>query len=414
MASTREGYLSIKKETNAGVAVKPTHPLRFQDGDMLLIRETIKNSPIQNNRAKNISASKGKINSEGSYNVVVDPNEIVYWLHGALGGLSSADISSETDASVYRHTINAANDLPSYSIEQGKGNLDDTTNNRQNYEVSRAFGAVVDMLKLSASDGDIMAEVSLKSQGIFQKASLIRDAAAGSSVAINVDTAEGLVATDDTVNISDLTPQNESDAIASLSTVANTITIASLANTYTVANRAKIELQPQTPSYSTAQRPFTFHMSKFQFGDDLTEAASATETNVEDWELTYNNNIQERYGSKRASPSVVAPTGYEADMSFTMYFESVQERDWYLDLTQRALIITITDNVIVSATDTAQVPFSIIVKIPDFRFTAYELPTANDDHYAAKIEGSAFYDASAGYKIRIEVVNGKAGTVYTA
>ncbi len=63
--------------------------------------------------------------------------------------MSSADISSLTDASVFRHTINMANTLPGMTIEQGKGNLSDTSSNRQKYQVDRAFGAMVDSFVLA-------------------------------------------------------------------------------------------------------------------------------------------------------------------------------------------------------------------------------------------------------------------------
>lgn len=113
--------------------------------------------------------------------------------------------------------------------------------------------------------------------------------------------------TADSVNIYDATPQNETDAIAAISTVNKTVQIATLGNSYTVANLAKIELLPQTPSYSTPAQLLTFENVSFQFGADLTAAASAAEENIEDREFSYENQLEERFGSLRASPSVIAP-----------------------------------------------------------------------------------------------------------
>lgn len=76
------------------------------------------------------------------------------------------------------------------TIEQGKGNIGDTTGNRQKYQVDRAFGAMVDSFVLSASDGIINMEVNILSHGVFQMAKLRADAAAGSNVDIFLDTVE--------------------------------------------------------------------------------------------------------------------------------------------------------------------------------------------------------------------------------
>lgn len=325
--------------------------------------------------------------------------------------MSSSDISSLTDGSVYRHTINMANTLPGMTIEQGKGNISDTTGNRQKYQVDRAFGAMVDSFVLSASDGIVNMEVNILSHGVFQMAKLRADAAAGSNVDISLDTVEGLVAAD-VVNIYDDTPQNETDAIVSIDSAARTIEIATLGNSYTVANYAKVELTPQTPSYSTPAKVMAFRHVRFQFGDDLTAAASAAISNVENWEITYQNNLEARYGSLRASPSVIGEKGATAMMTYTMYFTDVAERDKYLRLREQACIVTITNDEIVSATDTNDAPYSIKFEFNKVIIKSYEMATGTDELYAINVEATAFYDEGAGKALEIEVVNKRAGTVY--
>jgi hypothetical protein len=58
MASTRTGYLAVKRETTAAVAVKPTNFVRFKDGDIQSKQELIANNPIQNNRWNALNAVK--------------------------------------------------------------------------------------------------------------------------------------------------------------------------------------------------------------------------------------------------------------------------------------------------------------------------------------------------------------------
>lgn len=412
---TRLSYLAVKRETTVATAVKPTHFIRYKEGDIGYQQEIIANNPIQNNRRNALNAVKGKVTTEGTLSFDYDYNESVHWIAAALGGLVSADISSETDASVFTHTMTMANTLPSLSVEQGKGNLTDTTNNRQNYEVARSFGVLVNSFKISGSDGIVSMEVNVKAHGQFLKANLIGDAAAGSSVALKLDTIEGLVTTVDTVNIYDETPQSEADAIASLSVANTTITIATLGNSYTVADRAKVELVPQSPSYATLAQVASWYHAKFQIGDDLTDAATADFKNIENWEFEYMNNLEERFGSKRQSPSVIAPKGAKATLKYTVYFENVADRDLYLNQTKKAGIMTIVNNnEIISATDTDQNKYSLKIEMSDIRATSYENPTGTDELYAATVEGECYYDVSDGRAVRIIATNAKAGTEYTA
>jgi len=199
-----------------------------------------------------------------------------------------------------------------------------------------------------------------------------------------------------------------------LSLTANTITIATLANTYTMAKNPKVELTPLTPSYSTSAKVFTFSHCNFQFGADLTAAASATESNIEDWEFSFMNNLEERFGSLRATPSVIAPKGAKATLKFTKYFENVADRDLYLNQVKRACIFTICNNEIVSATDTLVAKYTFKIEMSDVRFTAYEMPTGTDELYAYTVEAECYYDGSDGRAVRFTGINSKAGTEYTA
>ncbi len=414
MASTREGYLAVKKESTVSTAVKPTHFIRFKDGDVDYNQDIIANNPIQNNRWNALNSVKGKVSTDGTYNVDLDVNECVYFLYMALGGISSNDISSATDGSVYKHELTTQNTLPALTIEQGKGNLSDTTNNRQNYQVDRAFGVLVDSINLTGADGLIGMSVNLKAHGVFQKANLVADAGTGLNVDVELDTVEGLT-TDDTVNIYDNTPQNEDDPIVSIAgSPTNTIEIANLGNSYTVAKEGKVELVPQTPSYADSAKVFSFIHASFQFGDDLTDAGTNATENIENWEFAYENNLEERYGSLRASPSVIAPKGGKATLKYTKYFENVQDRDRYLNQTKRACILTITNNEIVSGTDTNNAKYTVQIKMSDVRFTAHEMPTGTDELYAVSVEAECYYDTTDGQAVKVEVTNGKIGTTYTA
>lgn len=94
MVMTRLGYIAVKREATLATAVKPSHFLRFKDGDLKYAQEVIENNPIQNNRWNALNAVTGKISTDASFNIDLDYNECVHFLSAALGGMSSADISS--------------------------------------------------------------------------------------------------------------------------------------------------------------------------------------------------------------------------------------------------------------------------------------------------------------------------------
>lgn len=143
MALTRLDYLLIGREANRAVAVKPTKPLRFKDGDVMAKTEIIANNPIQNNRWLALNAVKSKITADGSYNFDFDYNEAVHIISAAMGKMTTTDIGSTANA-VFSHLCEVANSIPTFTLEQLKGDGTDTSNNRQNYMVDRAFGVMVD------------------------------------------------------------------------------------------------------------------------------------------------------------------------------------------------------------------------------------------------------------------------------
>ena len=416
MALSREGYIAVKRQviSTPSVAVVPTHFLRFKEGDLEKKIDNIVNNPIQNNAWGALHVVKGVETCEGNFKFDVDANECVHIFANALGGLVTADISSQTDASAFSQTITVASSLPNLSWEQGKGLLTSSANNRQDYRVMRGYGTYINNFTLRGAEGLLELEANLMSLGIFDVARMLNDEAAGSSVVLDLDTVEGLVATTDIVNMIDDTPQNEVDAIASLSLTAKTITIATLGNSYTVANRARVTLEPLTPSYSVAAQTMTNNMVDFRFGSSVSGAASAAEENVENWEITFSNNLEARRGSIRPSYGVIAPKARSCKVKFTKYFETRADADRYFLATRRACVISITSPNIISATDTGNTKYTVTINLSDLRFTAHEMTTGTDELLAYDIEAEAFYDTSDARAIQIIVKNASAGTVYTA
>lgn len=228
------------------------------------------------------------------------------------------------------------------------------------------------------------------------------------------DNVEGVVAGDAGKLIETVGGTYENVTVVAVDVSTQSIGFASVTSTaFTVANKAKFELLPQTPSYQTS-RVNSFVDVKFRTGDTVALANVADPQNVENWEINYMNNLEERYGSLRKSPSVIGEKGAKATIKYEKYFENVADRDAYRNQIKSAMVCTISNNEIVSATDTTQGKYTITFEFSDIRFTSYEMPTGTDELYVLAIEATAFYDNTDGRALRIKVKNQNAGTYYTA
>jgi hypothetical protein len=88
MAYTKKGYMAVIAETTAGTAVKPTHFLRFPEGNIKAEQTIIKNMSVQNNRHNSLNYFPGKINTDVSMTFEYDYTDSVYWLYGEIGRAS--------------------------------------------------------------------------------------------------------------------------------------------------------------------------------------------------------------------------------------------------------------------------------------------------------------------------------------
>lgn len=408
--NSAQGYLSFAREATPGVAVIPNKTIPFQEGDFMRKQDVIVNSPIKANRWKALNALPGKIAAEGSHTFIFDPNYSVWLLSLALGLHTTTTVSSDTTA--FKHTMSMATcELPTFTAEQMKGGACSGDTNKQGYQVDRAFGTYVDTLELSASDGEVELKVSTKALGIFQMARLTKDVTAGAAKTVYLKEVEGL-AVGDSLNVYDETPQSETAAITAISLTNRTVT-ATLAQGHTVANKAKVELIPVAANFSTADTPFTFSMVRVQEGADITEALAATSfENYQEFGLTYNNNLDEIYGTLRSGPSKIAAKRAGAKVTYSRYYENNKKRDQYITQEPRAVVITLTNDGIISATDTNQSTYKMVIKLPKVVLTSYEIPTGNDDSYAEQIEAEVFYETVLGYAMQVEVTNAKNAAWY--
>ncbi len=391
MASSRTGYLAIKAEPSKSVAVKPTTFIPFKSGWINFKPEIIKNNPIKGIRTNNIQAKAWKVATDGKYEMDLDTYYIGHFLKAAFWNYAVSNLTW-----AYKHTFNVANDLPSLSVEQLKWNPDG-----QDREVTRAFWVMVDNFEMAASDGIASFNINVKAHGMFSKGQLMQNVVAGTgvNVVIKQSESEGLL-TWDILQIVDRTNGTTED-ITATSYTAPTI-VADVTWTYDATDNVKVELRPQTASYDCEDTILTFSNFSFKFGADLIAAASAAEENVENWTLSFMNNLEERYGSKRNSPSVIAPKSMDATLKYTKFFENLDDRDRYLNQTRQACIITGDLEKKIWAT---AYNFKIEIKLNDVRFTSRDLEVWTDELLITNLESTIFHNCDDGKAIEINIWN---------
>lgn len=410
MSSTAQGYLSFGREATPGTAVIPSKTIPFQEGDFMRKQEVIINSPIKGNRWKALNALPGKIACEGSHSFIFDPNFSVWLFSLAMGYHTTTTVSSDTTA--YKHTLRMATcEIPSFTAEQMKGGVCSGDTYKQGYQVDRAFGAFIDSLELSSSEGEVELKVSSKAMGIFQSARLTKDVTAGATKTIYLKESEGLVI-GDSLTIYKETPLSETITLTGVSVANKTVTAANLVAPYTVALKSKVELVPVAANFSTPDTPFAFTHVRVQEADTVANALAAGLENYQEITYSYNNNTEEKYGSLRAGPSKIAAKRANAALSYSRYYDSNKKRDQYINQEARAVVITMTNDQIISATDTNQNTYKVVIKLPKVILTSYELPTGNDEVYGESIEAEIFYDTTLGYAVEIEITNAKDAAFY--
>lgn len=394
MASTRTDYLALKKQPDSQTPVKPTNFIAFKDGELKFEQEIIENNSKKGTRYGILKGTNWKITTNGEYTVDLDTNESGYFLLMALWKYNKEVLEAWK---VFKHTYEMANSLPAFSIEQLKGNPEG-----DDHEVSRGFWVFADNLSIEASDSVVEMKVGLKALGIFLKWKLLENATSGVDTNLILNTAEGLVATDN-IKITDKANWVTEETITKTVVTSEKIT-ADINNWYLATDNVKVELLPQTPG-STGNcgiNEYTFIDASFQIADNLTDAENATEENIENWSFEYQNNLEERYGSLRASPSTIGAKGVKAYLKYTKYFENLEDRDRYLDGIDKAVIITLRKKEKINWTN---FNFEIKIKLPKVKFKAHNLNGGTDDLYITELESMVNYDCNEGKAIIIEQIS---------
>lgn len=145
----RKGYIGIGLESSPGVPVAISNYVPFTENTLMAKHEPIANEAAYGVREKTFDAVEGKKWSEGSVAINCDSRDVGYFLIGALGTDTPANVAG----SVYDHVItrNNSNTPQTMTITQARGSID-----KQYYR-----NVAVKSLEFSVSDALVEAKANL-------------------------------------------------------------------------------------------------------------------------------------------------------------------------------------------------------------------------------------------------------------
>lgn len=126
-----------------------------------------------------------------------------------------------------------------------------------------------------------------------------------------------------------------------------------------------------------------------QFGANLTTAGGASATPVNSWSMTIANNLEVIHRSGSSDVSTIRTKGLRISGSYTLFFDSVTDRDAYYNLNKRAMI----------ATFTASTNETVRIRIPEFRLSEGEISTGLDDFFVINCDWVAEDQVDSGVRL---------------
>lgn len=456
---SRLGSILIKKETTENTAVVPNVSIPFNDEDITDDYAAIASSPVQGNRAMNIRALAKAIPAPaGSLNLNIEPKTFPHFLNSMAGGLTSgvlftlsnvtslavgdtidngstgtgvvAAILSDklmvlcTSVSGDWATGNTVDNSGAHSSTLGTfsatvyghlasfpNNLDVSYSLQKNYtdRAVRYCGVKFHAIDGFAQSDNIMtASVKLMARSAFHGAYVkaILASGAGSKV-ITVDQTQGLVVGDSIkiyrpgTGFLDFSASGvKTHTIGSISAEAS-VTVTNLQTTLAVGDI--LVLAPITPSYSIDDEFIWVGGSQIQLGAARTSLA---DIDVQDYTMVATAELEERHAAQGTNfadrfPSDLLEKGFTASGSFTLHNEN---EDFYRHLrknTDQAIELYTRGNQIGST----GLHYGLYVQFANIQLTAYDLTIGQDDIINEEVPFESYYDSTAGYSVRMLVIN---------
>gem|GEM_PF-4086589 len=217
---------------------------------------------------------------------------------------------------------------------------------------------------------------------------------------VKLTTVEGLVVGD--TLILDRDEVSEEEVMVSAVNLQSSEITVDLANDH--SHGTTVYLKAQTPSFvSCDQRVYSFVHANYRFSEtSLADAYNQVPESIEDWNLEYKNNLEARYGSKRATPTVIGEKGMEVMTSYTKYFDSLDELERYVDQGKRAGLLELVDYDVTIGTGSRNP--SMTFEFPKVLLTNRNMNVGTDDLFIEEMEMTMLYDCDDQKTMSIAIV----------
>ncbi len=153
---------------------------------------------------------------------------------------------------------------------------------------------------------------------------------------------------------------------------------------------------------TTSGTVMSFANYYMQFGSTLTNALVQSQTAINEFSLTIANNLELIHRSGDNDVSTIRNKGIRVSGSYTVYFDSVTDRDAYYALNKRAMILTASGNN----------NESLRIRIPQFRINEADISTGLDDLYALTADFTVEDEIDSGVRLCDVRIQNSKSTVY--
>jgi hypothetical protein len=451
------GYLGLAPETTIGTAVTPDDWTLLQDETMTTDYSLQDQTPIFGQPFETFQTLPGFRTHKGDVTVVAEPNTLTYFLDGLFSRGTAVTTytitctsANATVGATYTNngftftvtaTIASATTLivtgpsaPSASgtLTKASGTGDSTitfsafttgsttwpftlagptatTVATKSYTmdistgnfVKRFFGVMFDNMKPSWNKNEMQVKVGASALGSFIGAQLSATPTGSNPYTVTFETAYTSTPTAGLV-VGDLIrfyhQGGSSYTDATIATIVNATQITTVTNVTGFVSGDYMYLRPATPSFNLLST-FLASNTTWQFGTNLTAAASAAVTKVElesTWELM--NNFEKDSGSQRfGSPDPASLIRTTGNMSCTVkkFFDLTNDIQLYKLLTNTAIIITHY----AGATNQYQFQIEIPQAVPDNPLPQLKAKSVN--YETIKMHPNYSSSSSAGFLLSV-------------
>jgi hypothetical protein len=153
---------------------------------------------------------------------------------------------------------------------------------------------------------------------------------------------------------------------------------------------------------STSGTLFNFTNYSIQFGNNLVLAGLAAQTPITDFSATLENNADVVFESGNMNPSRIFWKQLKLSGSFTMFFETVTQRDNYYNLNKQSLILTASGMALPGSTTEL-----LTLKMARLEWSDQSISTGLEDFFAIKTTFIAEVDTAQGKQYDITLRNYK-------